>query len=118
MLSKEGTHTGERYKEIGREKKKDTIYREMGRQQHKEKGKLAAHRSLWTWILDKTHIPGLNPRSSESEFLGMGPRNLPLKKVPLSSKVCFEMHQKNRIAWMNRGKGRWKIRTKPNTAKC
>lgn len=63
------------------------------------------------------HIPGLNPRSAESEFLGMGPRNLPLKKVPLSSKVCFEMHQKNRIAWMNRGKGRWKIRTKPNTAK-
>ena len=64
----------------------------------KEKGKLAAYVSLWTWILDKTHIPGLNPRSAESEFLGMGPRNLPLKKVPLSSKVCFEIHQQNRIA--------------------
>lgn len=111
------THRGEIQRDRQREEKGHNIKRD-GKTTHKEKGKLAAHHSLWTWILDKTHIPGLNPRSAESEFLGMGPRNLPLKKVPLSSKVCFEMHQKNRIAWMNRGKGRWKIRTKSNIAKC
>lgn len=87
-------NTEERHKEKDRAKKRDTDIKSDG----KTKRKLAAHLSPWTWILDKTHIPRVNPRSAEPEFLGMDPRNLPLKKVPLSSKRCFEMHQKNRIA--------------------
>ena len=81
-----------------RRKREEKGHRYKERWEDKEKRKLAAHLSPWTWILDKTHIPRLNPRSAEPEFLGMDPRNLPLKKVPLSSKGCFEMHQKNRIA--------------------
>lgn len=87
------THRGETQGDRQREEKGHRY-----KERWEDKGKLAAHLSLWTWILDKTHIPGLNPRSAEPEFLGMGPRNLPLKKVPLSSKVCFEIHQQNRIA--------------------
>lgn len=49
------------------------------------------------YILDKIHTPGLISRTSESEFLEVGPRDLHLKKCPLSGKVCFERHQKRKV---------------------